>query len=759
MKVCSFCRQCYDDSVYSCVEESHGKLSETHDGDPGMIDGYELDFLLESGLGGDIYRAHQTASGGSCLIKILADAKEGERFLHETKLASTVFHPNLIDVYEAGSLETGECFMIYEDADGQTLRQFLDKSGVPQLLTAIQILRQASEALHALHLNGLMHRAINPANIILTTDPAGEPRVRIQNPDFGGVFEQSIISNKFMIDSALDSIKYFAPEQFSEAETSTQTDVYSLGIVFYEMLAGVPPFNGIKAAELIEKHRNQRPPDIRIDNFDLRMLITHSLTESLQKRPDLRQSSANVVARQMRHIEQLATHVSTPPPAGVVPPPTQKHAVAYATPVREIFSVQHSVVAITGDFSEPSTEVECEPALAPYRSADALSDAMPGEDRMKENVCSPPRRLRLKLRMKRIRHETARLANEVRANETLSIVEPAETNVAPEPVAPIGAPAVVAEPENIPTFRTPTLIEWEQPEDDIPSEADVLEVLSKERLTKLPVVDAMAERKADVSAIEWEYPTVDLPVATVAKSQPKEKMTEVSVLQAEPEEVTAVRTRSKPITIEWETYKAPEGSFRFMPSLPNEFEFYPTILGNAKKLEVVGLDRNDQIFSAYYGQSRRRFPARRSLMIGGGFVALMAAFLFGSDLVVDYIGTDGSSDSVAAAEETMRDAEKTVIVSPRRKKALKTFEKKLPKEVETSVRETKVVRIKKSPPLSRERSRSQNHAVKPSTLVISSANGKVKSRTESVKKSPSERSVSAPIASGTRPRIVKNPRP
>ena len=105
-----------------------------------------------------------------------------------------------------------------------------------------------------------------------------------------------------------------------------------MGIVLYEMLAGRPPFNAPTAAGLIEKHRNQRPPDIRIDNFDLRMLITHSLMESLSKRPEDRQSSANALARQLRHVVQLATHVSTPPPAGAASPwPQRSPAVLRAS--------------------------------------------------------------------------------------------------------------------------------------------------------------------------------------------------------------------------------------------------------------------------------------------------------------------------------------------------------------------------------------------------------------------------------------------
>ena len=331
MKVCSQCLRCYDDLVISCLEENHPALSRTRDGGCESVTGYQLEYLLEAGRNCQTYQARHVASGQSCLIKILtADEKKSQQFLQEARLAAALFHPNIADVYEAGSLESGELFVAAEKPGGQTLRDLLNNVGVPQLLTSVLIARQAAEALHAIHENGLTHRAVRPENIVITTDVESRLLVRIQNLDFGGVREHAVISNKFLVDSALDSLRYFAPEQCTGALSGVQTDVYSLGIVFFEMLAGVPPFEALTAAELIEKQKNQHPPDIKIDNFNLRMLVTHALMESLQKQPSMRTSSANAFARQLRHIEQLATHTSTPPPAVVTPPAPQRPAAVVA---------------------------------------------------------------------------------------------------------------------------------------------------------------------------------------------------------------------------------------------------------------------------------------------------------------------------------------------------------------------------------------------------------------------------------------------
>src|SRR5215203_2249740 len=316
MKVCTDCNRCYDDTVFSCTDGCQPDLSFVRAQGTDMIAGYHLESRLASEGKRETYRARHDASGRPCLIKLLSPTGLcSQQYLDDSKTAAALYHPNVADIYETGTLESGEVFIAAEDADGQTLRELLSDVGVPELLFTILVVRQAAEALHFLHQSNLVHRAVCPENIIVTTDAEDRTLVRIQNLDFGGAVERSILSNKFLAESSMNSLKYFAPEQCTGEAVGAQTDVYGLGVVFYEMLAGSPPFEASTATGLINKHRDQPPPDVRIDNFNLRMLVTHALTESLQKQTRLRQSSANVFARQLRHIQQLATHVSTPPPA------------------------------------------------------------------------------------------------------------------------------------------------------------------------------------------------------------------------------------------------------------------------------------------------------------------------------------------------------------------------------------------------------------------------------------------------------------
>lgn len=515
MKVCAFCGRCYHDSVVDCSIDGHPDLSEAKDRNPEMITGYRLDTLLESGLRGETYRALQAECGRSCLITILpADKTNSERFLREARAATAFFHPNVVDIYEAGELETGEVFVVAEDPDGKDLRGFLNNVGVPELLNTVEVVRQTAEALDALHSKGLTHGAIRPENIILGTNREGGLRIRVQNVDLGGLAQRSIVSNKFLIDTALDSVRYFSPEQCAGDPAGPQTDVYSLGVVMYEMLAGTPPFDASRASGLIEKHRTQRPPDVRIDNFELRMLVTHALSESLQKQPQMRQSSANLFARQMRHIELEATHVSTPPPAGAVPPPP--------APVRTVAPVK--VIAARPPVPAPVLPIETQqvirledPVTSPpsHEPVTRVIEAKAAEDepivvpnvvlvepaevphvvevRQQETSTSVHERVsRLKHRMKSWRAKvTAPRMFETPVVEPIALNDVGEVDRVNEFAALSDPPIVQPEAKEIaPNKIAPTKVVWEQPDDDIPSVDDVMDVLAKEHADEIPLVSS-----------------------------------------------------------------------------------------------------------------------------------------------------------------------------------------------------------------------------------------------------------------------------
>lgn len=549
MRVCSFCRRCHDDAACTCTEEGHPPLSETIDGSPEMIGGYRLETLADSGVKGNTFRARQIECGRSCLITVVrTDAST--QFLDEANLAASLFHPNLAAVYEAGTLGSGECFVVAEDPEDRSLRRRLEDHGSPALLQTVEIIRQTAEALHALHENGLVHRALRPESIILGA--AGEhPTVRLQHIDFGGVATRSIISNKFLIDSAVDSIKYFAPEQCSGEALSPQTDIYSLGIVLYEMLAGAPPFDSATAAGVIDQHRNHRPPDIRIDNFELRMLITHTLMESLHKRPEKRQSSANAFARQLRHIEQLATHVSTPPPVVRVAPRKIDKPAAIASPAPQPvitpIVIETPPKPISETAVEPAARIAAQPAAAvtpapipdvqiPLPAAVAEEDAGSGSSAVetfgaaiasfvKERSAPAISHFsRLKERRRKLHTKAPESVSDAPAKgdaeKRRRLVSPAEA-------------AIELEKEMAAVRKTRAKkakkVEWSQPEDDIPSLADVSAFMAAPAVIEPIAVSEIAT----TPLMEDPIPTITAPA--VEAERPEPLVETISKAAAEPE--------------------------------------------------------------------------------------------------------------------------------------------------------------------------------------------------------------------------------
>jgi serine/threonine-protein kinase len=433
-----------------------------------------------------VYLDRQFDCGKRCRVKILTSQKkqQAQSFLRDAKRAAAMFHPNVVDVYETGTLGDGRLFVISENPDRNSLRDLLDETGIPPLLTTMEIAEQMAWAVHAIHEEGLLHLALRPENIFLDTDEHGQMLVRVGGIDFGGVVERSIMSNKFLVDTELDSLRYFAPEQCSGDQTSVQTDVYTLGIILYEMLSGGPPFDAPKASGLIEKHRHQRPPDVHIDNFDLRMLLTHTLSESLQKDAVLRQSSAQAFARQLRHMEQLATHVSTPPPAMTV---SSAPKVTAATSAIEHDSEIH---------------LESIPEMIETEIAFVVADELPADHLQQKSRLDRVSRM-ARERLRRSRVDKVEMPNEGSSSPANSDSIPAATDVfdpVPTPAAEVDRfelPKFVdADPDEITAVTArprPLVIEWEQPDDDIPSIDAVVEELSKENVLPSFDVDRLPE--------------------------------------------------------------------------------------------------------------------------------------------------------------------------------------------------------------------------------------------------------------------------
>ena len=517
MKVCSVCQERHDDSR-ACELDFASPSLDSRESEP-EVPGFRLDYQISFRHNAKTYRARDVASGRTCLIKVVAaDEDAAKQAIREAKIAANLFHPAIANFYDCGRLEDGRCFFVFEDIEGRPLREILDNGGIPELLDTIEIVREAAEALHAFHRSGLIHGAVHPRNIIMSTTAGGQMIVRVTDPDLGRLEQRSIISNRFLIDNELDSLRYFSPEQCAGEDATVQSDVYSLGIVFYEMLAGFTPFEASTAVGLIQQHTTQLPPDIRIENFNLRMLVTHALTEALQKQTRLRQPSVNTLARQLRHIEQLATHSSTPPPAGTVN--TRPAPVPPAMPGASVPKVSSPAAAMSGivvdlddqQFVETPeiitqagdiirNDVKTDDARVSSATSTVRPRMISVEDALEEAAATltnletpaPQRPSRLQALKKKL-SAMAGLLGSARgeAREAPAAFDDYANLVQPVATSEVGTAA-----------RVPKKIEWVQPEDDIPSLDAVQEVLALDHDIPMPVIESRFE-SIEISAGEVE---------------------------------------------------------------------------------------------------------------------------------------------------------------------------------------------------------------------------------------------------------------
>jgi serine/threonine protein kinase/DNA-binding winged helix-turn-helix (wHTH) protein len=233
-------------------------------------------------------------------LKVLApqladDERFRERFVRESRLAASLDHPNVIPIYEAGA-SGGDLFIAMRFVEGSDLRTLLHEEGALEPERAIGILRQVASALDAAHEQGLVHRDVKPANVLLARPRSSEPVEHVYLSDFGLTKRSASDSAVTGTGQFVGTLDYAAPEQFKGETPDAQTDVYSLGCVLFECLTGRPPFRSENDAGLMYAHLQQPPPPVTSERPDLPHEIDRVVGRAMAKSPDDRPRSAGELA-------------------------------------------------------------------------------------------------------------------------------------------------------------------------------------------------------------------------------------------------------------------------------------------------------------------------------------------------------------------------------------------------------------------------------------------------------------------------------
>ena len=258
---------------------------------------YELIERIGDGGMAEVYRAHDKMLDRFVAIKILhpqftSDESFVARFRREAQGAAKLSHPNIVSIYDVGSCD-GKHYIVMEYIKGETLKDKINREGPLPIDTTLEIVQEIAEALENAHANHLVHCDIKPHNILINE------KGHVKVADFG-IARATSSSTITYTGSIVGSVHYFSPEQAKGHTISPKSDIYSLGVVMYEMLTGKVPFTGETAVSIAIKHLQEAPIAPHELRPDIPPIIEAIVLKAMDKNPDNRYSSTELI----KEIEQ-----------------------------------------------------------------------------------------------------------------------------------------------------------------------------------------------------------------------------------------------------------------------------------------------------------------------------------------------------------------------------------------------------------------------------------------------------------------------
>ncbi|MBQ3511093.1 MAG: Stk1 family PASTA domain-containing Ser/Thr kinase [Bacilli bacterium] len=243
---------------------------------------YEIIRSIGEGGMANVYLGYDTILDRNVAIKILRgdlsnDEKFVRRFQREALSASSLAHPNIVEMYDVGE-DDGLYYIVMEYVDGKTLKQMLKKRGNLTLSEAIDIMLQLTDGMAHAHDSYIVHRDLKPQNVMIKDDG------QIKITDFG--IAMALNSTQLtQTNSVMGSVHYLPPEQASGKGSTIKSDIYSIGIIFYELLSGSLPFRGDNAVEIALKHMRDPLPSLRDENPAIPQSIENIIMRATAKNP------------------------------------------------------------------------------------------------------------------------------------------------------------------------------------------------------------------------------------------------------------------------------------------------------------------------------------------------------------------------------------------------------------------------------------------------------------------------------------------
>lgn len=255
-----------------------------------LADRYELKELVGQGGMADVYLAYDDILKREVAVKILRSSLTGDpiyitRFHREARAAAALCHRNIVEIYDVGE-EDDLYYIVMEYVRGQTLKELINKRGALHYVEAVDIMKQVVSATALAHSMGIVHRDLKPQNILVTDSGI------VKIADFGIASIQSL-SQVTQTDTIMGSLHYLAPEIARGEKATPQSDIYALGVVFYELLRGDVPFNGESPVNIALKHMRDEIPSVRAYNPAIPQSVENIIIKATAKNTNNRYQCAD----------------------------------------------------------------------------------------------------------------------------------------------------------------------------------------------------------------------------------------------------------------------------------------------------------------------------------------------------------------------------------------------------------------------------------------------------------------------------------
>lgn len=256
-----------------------------------------------SGLG-KVYHARHLLMDKPVSVKVLSSALAVDvnivnRFSAEARVVSGISHPNILNVTDFGTDSDGTVFIVMDDAKGETIKESIRNKGAFSEEYAVKTVRQIASALSAAHAKGHIHKNLTSETVLLAKTGNGAETVKVL--DFGAVRPED--DGMFAEEPSINDLEYVAPENLSETfEPDERSDIYSLGVILYEMLTGEVPFTAQTREELLTKQTENPPPPFSTFRSDLSAEIEPIVLRALANNPEMRYQNVNAFAEDLGEI-------------------------------------------------------------------------------------------------------------------------------------------------------------------------------------------------------------------------------------------------------------------------------------------------------------------------------------------------------------------------------------------------------------------------------------------------------------------------